>query len=167
MGASQSVSLSSTLDPLPPILQHGLPAIASFGLLSLASTTCLWLLPTYRLISWYCKGQLHCGANQFFILIYNLLLADIQQAIAFALTAVYVTEDAIEVSTATCWANGWFVSVGDLTSGVFIFSIALHPFFAMVKGRTISDKAFYLWLAGCWLLVYSLAIVTVSLHFHV
>ncbi|KAK5937343.1 hypothetical protein PMZ80_010350 [Knufia obscura] len=164
MGASHSVSLSSTLDPLPPALKRGLPAVAFFGLLSLATSTFLFLFLTVRLLQWWRKGQLRQGANQFFILIYNLLLADIQQATAFALTTVWVAKNKIEVDTSTCWANGWFVSVGDLASGVFIFSIALHTFFAVVKGRTMSDKAFYLWLSGCWAFVYVMAVITVSLH---
>ncbi len=167
MGASHSVSLSSTLDPLPSTLQRGLLAVAFFGLLSLASSSFLFFFLTSRLIGWWRKGQLRGGANQFFILIYNLLLADIQQATAFALTTVWVARNKIEVGTRTCWANGWFVSVGDLASGVFIFSIALHTFFTVVKGRTISDKAFYLWLAGCWAFVYIMAIITVSLHSNV
>ena len=82
---------------------------------------------------------------------------------AFALTAVYVAKDKIEVGTTTCWANGWFVSTGDLASGVWIFTIALHTFFAVVKGRSISNKVLYWWIAGCWCFVYVLAIITVVL----
>jgi len=164
MGASHSVSLSSTLDPLPSTLQRGLPVVAFFGLLSLASSGFLFLFLTVRLVGWWRKGQLRQGANQFFILIYNLLLADIQQATAFALSTVWVAKNKIEVGTTTCWANGWFVSVGDLASGVFIFSIALHTFVAVVKGRTVSDRTFYLWLLGCWAFVYAMAIVTVGRH---
>lgn len=162
MGTSQSVSLPTTLDPLPPSLRQGLSAVAFFGLLSLTSSTILFLFLTYRLLSWYRKGQIKNGANQFFVLIYNLLLADIQQSMAFSLTTVYVARNKIEVNTTTCWANGWFVSVGDLASGVFILSIALHTFFAVVKGRTVSDRVFYSSLAFAWTFVYLMAIITVA-----
>lgn len=162
MGTSQSVSLSTTLDPLPTSLRQGLSAVAFLGLLSLTSSTCLFLLLTYRLLSWYRKGQIKHGANQFFVLIYNLLLADIHQGMAFGLITVYVARNKIEVDSTTCWANGWFVSTGDLASGIFILSIALHTFFAVVKGRTIGDRTFYFSLAIAWAFVYLMAIITVS-----
>lgn len=60
--------------------------------------------------------------------------------------------------------SGWFVSTGDLASSVWIFSIALHTFLAVVRGRSISNKVFYLWLAAAWVFVYALAIITVLLH---
>lgn len=59
---------------------------------------------------------------------------------------------------------GWFVSTGDLASGVFILSIALHTWFAVVKGRSISNKIFYAWIVGAWVFVYLLGILTVILH---
>ena len=163
MGATQSVSLSTTLDPLPTILQRGLPAVAFFGILSLVTSSGLFLFLTARLIQWYRKGQLH-NCNQFWVLLYNLLLADIQQAVAFALTTVWVVTDKVEVGTTTCFANGFFVSTGDLASGVFIFTIALHTFFAVVKGRSVSDKVFYSWLICAWIFVYAMTIITISLH---
>ncbi|KAK5071305.1 hypothetical protein LTR51_007320 [Lithohypha guttulata] len=83
---------------------------------------------------------------------------------AFALTAFYLAEDKIEVGTTTCFANGWFVSTGDLASGVFILNIGLHTFLTIVKGQTISDMSFYLWLAGSWAFVYFMAILTVAMH---
>jgi hypothetical protein len=41
----------------------------------------------------------------------------VQQAMAFALTTVYLAKDKIEVGTTTCWANGWFVSTGRMLHG--------------------------------------------------
>lgn len=165
MGASQQhVTSSGTLDPLPTSLRHGLPIVAVFGLLSLTTTLALFCCLTYRLLSWYYRGSIRDGANQFFILVYNLVIADLQQAIAFTLTTVYVVHDKIEVDSSACSANGWFVSVGDLASGVFILSIALHTFLAVAKGKTISDKLFYIWLVCAWSFVYLLAALTVTLH---
>lgn len=157
---------SNTLDPLPTLLRHGLYAVAFCGLLSLTTTTVLFSWLTYRLLTWYRRGQISNGANQFLILIYNLLVADIQQAIAFSLTTTYLIKDKIQVGTTTCSANGWFVSVGDLASGVFIFGIALHTFVAVVKGHTISDRLFYVLLACAWSIIYALAILTVALRRH-
>lgn len=164
MGASQSVGLSDTLDPLPSILFRGLIAVSFFGLLSLVTTSSLFLYLTYRLYTWYMQCQLRHGANQFFILVYNLVLADIQQAVAFALTTTYLVHNKLEVGTRTCYANGFFVSVGDLASSVFILNIGLHTFLTIVKGRKLSEKLFYTWIAASWAFVYLMAILTVTLH---
>lgn len=162
----QPVMSSSTLDPLPETLRRGLHAVALFGLLSLTTTVTLFFCLTYRLLTWYRKGHLKNGANQFFILIYNLLIADIQQAIAFTLTTVYIVNDKIVVGTSTCSANGWFVSVGDLASGVSILGIAVHTFLTVVKGQVINDRLFYTLLACAWSFVYIMAVFTVTLHPH-
>ena len=50
-----------------------------------------------------------------------------------------------------------------MASGVFIFSIALHTFFAVVKGRSLSNKIFYSWIAGAWIFVYAMAIIGVGI----
>ncbi|EXJ58955.1 hypothetical protein A1O7_06386 [Cladophialophora yegresii CBS 114405] len=163
MVATSSVSLDSTLDPLPPVLRHGLVTVAFFGILSLISSVALFTFLTYRLCLWYHQGQLRDGANQFLLLIYNLVLADIQQAMAFALTSVYLSQDKIVVGTTTCWANGWFVSTGDLASGVFIFAIALHTYLAVVSGRRLSNKVLYGGIACSWIFIYLMAVIGVGL----
>jgi hypothetical protein len=163
MGANSTIGLTTTLDPLPPVLRHGLIAVAFFGLLSLTSCVALFTFLTYRLTVWYHHGKLRDGANQFLLLIYNLVLADIQQSMAFALTSVYLQQDKIEVGTTTCWANGWFVSTGDLASGVFIFAIALHTYFSLVKGRRVSSKLFFAGIACLWIFVYVMAIIGVGM----
>lgn len=104
--ALPEVNRPTTLDPLPPVLQRGLTAVAVFGILSLTASTGLFCFLSYKLCRWYYKGHLANGANQFLLLIYNLLLADIQQAMAFSLTAVYVAQNKVEVGTTTCWATG-------------------------------------------------------------
>lgn len=162
-----SVLQPTTLDPLTDELRHGLIPVAFFGLFSLLSTTGLFAYLTYRGVVWHHKGQLKDGTNQFVVLIYNLLLADIQQALSFAFSAVYLANDKIEVGTGTCWANGWFNSVGDLASGGFILFIALHTFFAVVKGRRMNNKTFYSCIAGLWIFVFLLPLIAVGRNPHV
>jgi hypothetical protein len=79
------------------------------------------------------------------------------------LTSAYLAADKIEVGTTTCWANGWFVSVGDLASGVFIFATALHTFFAVVKSRRPSNRVSYSCIGGAWIFVYAMTIVGVGI----
>ncbi|KAL1877837.1 hypothetical protein VTK73DRAFT_8364 [Phialemonium thermophilum] len=58
--------------------------------------------------------------NQFLALFYNLLRADMDQAAAFLLNAVWVATDGIQVGTPTCFTQGLLVSNGDLASSCFI-----------------------------------------------
>lgn len=106
MATVRSEALTTSLSPLPDVLRRGLVAVSFFGILSLVSSSCLFIFLTYKLTRWYWKGQLRNGANQFLILIYNLLLADIQQAIAFSLPVAYIAKDEIRVGSDICFTNG-------------------------------------------------------------
>jgi len=96
-------STSGTLAPLGPVLNVGLIPVALFGILSFGAATGLLALLTWRIFQWNRKSR---HVNQFVFLIYNLLLADIQQSMAFLLNARWLANDAIVVGTSTCWAQG-------------------------------------------------------------
>jgi hypothetical protein len=95
---------SDTLSPLPSSLRSGLAAVTIFGFLSFFASVSLFTLLTLRLIKWSRKSK---TPNQFVVLIYNLVLADIQQSIAFLLNTRWVVENSITVGTSGCWAQGW------------------------------------------------------------
>lgn len=97
--------------------------------------------------------------NQFLFLIYNLLLADMQQATAFLLNISALKSNAILVGQPTCFAQGWFVSTGDLASSLFIFAIGAHTFMGVVKEYRLPTKAFYSCIAGLWIFNYTLALI--------
>jgi uncharacterized protein YggT (Ycf19 family) len=97
---------SLTLSPLPSVLSHGLVAVSTFGLLSFFCSLSLFSYLSYRLISWRLKSKENYPINQFLFLIYNLLLADIQQACAFLLNISALQNNAILVGTTTCFAQG-------------------------------------------------------------
>lgn len=153
-----------TLSPLPPILHRGLTAVSFFGYLSFVCSTTLFVFLTYKLISWRIRGQARKGYNQFVILIYNLLMADIQQSIAFLLTSRWLAENKINVGTSTCWAEGWFISTGDLASGVWILAIAIHTFFALIKGYKLPYPVFIGVIFALWAFVYAMALIGVLSH---
>jgi hypothetical protein len=159
-----TLASTSTLDPLPPVLRHGLKAVSILGFLSFLSSSTLFFYLTHKLIKWRVRGQADKGYNQFLLLIYNLFIADIQQSLAFLLTVRWLAEDKIDVQTSTCWAEGWFVSTGDLASGTWIFAIALHTFFAVIKGKKLPYSVFLAAIAGLWLFIYALAIAGVASH---
>nr|CDP30920.1 Putative protein of unknown function [Podospora anserina S mat+] len=95
--------------------------------------------------------------NQFLVLVYNLLLADIHQASAFLLNAVWLGRDGIIVHTPACWAQGWLVSTGDLSSSCFITAIAVHTYLAVVRNYTPPQRAVYATVIGLWVFNYLVA----------
>ncbi|KAK3370428.1 G protein-coupled glucose receptor regulating Gpa2-domain-containing protein [Podospora didyma] len=99
--------------------------------------------------------------NQFLMLIYNLLFADIQQAMAFLLNVTWLSNHALDVESTACWAQGWFISTGDLASSVFISAIAVHTYLGVVKGYRLPTSIFYWAIASCWAFIYGLAILGV------
>lgn len=139
-------------------------AVSTFGLLSFFCSTSLFLYLTWRLISWHRQSGVKLPTNQFLFLIYNLLLADIQQALAFLLNISALRNNAIVVRTPTCFAQGWFVSTGDLASSVFILTIAVHTLFSVVKDYRLPSTAFYCVIAFDWLFVYIMAAIGPILH---
>ncbi|KAF2146242.1 uncharacterized protein K452DRAFT_220321 [Aplosporella prunicola CBS 121167] len=158
--ASESASLS----PLPPVLRRGLPAVAAFGILSFVASSTLFILLAYRLFFKYRRE--HGVQLQFIVLIFNLLLADIQQSMAFLLNVEWLVRNEIAVGTTTCWAQGWFVSIGDLASGIWTIAIGLHTFASVACNYRLGAKSFYATVASLWAFVYIAAIVGVVRHPH-
>ncbi|KAK1993857.1 hypothetical protein LX36DRAFT_615190 [Colletotrichum falcatum] len=99
--------------------------------------------------------------NQFLVLIFNLLLADIQQALAFLLNVEWLKRNAIEVGSDTCWTQGWFVSTGDLASSVFITGIAIHTYVSIVSKKKIPTWIFHTAIAMMWVFVYGTGVLAV------
>ncbi|GKT89586.1 integral membrane protein [Colletotrichum tofieldiae] len=96
--------------------------------------------------------------NQFLMLIYNLLLADIQQSLAFLLNASWLSRNAIVVESTTCWAQGWFISTGDLASSAFITTIAVHTYLSVVRDYKLPTWAFWTMVGSVWFFIYALAV---------
>ncbi|KAH0543040.1 hypothetical protein FGG08_002648 [Glutinoglossum americanum] len=147
------------IDPLTPELRTGLITIATLALASFLSTFGLLTFLTYRMVKWRQSGRSKGAYNQCVILIYNLLLADLQQSIAFLLNFHWVRLGAVWSFTPTCYAQGWFVSMGDMSSGIWVLAIAVHTFFTVIKRTQVPHKRFVFGLVGIWLfcLAFSLA----------
>ncbi|TVY89899.1 hypothetical protein LAWI1_G006173 [Lachnellula willkommii] len=158
------IKASAALSPLPDVLSHGLVAVSTFGLLSFLCSTSLFLYLTWRLISWHRNSAVKAPTNQFLFLIYNLLLADIQQGLAFLLNITALRNNAVLINTPICFAQGWFVSTGDLASSVFITTIAIHTFFSLVKDYRLPTRTFYCVVAADWVFVYLMAAIGPIMH---
>lgn len=99
--------------------------------------------------------------NQFVVLLYNLLLADMHQAIGFLLNIVWVARDGIFVQTQHCWAQGFFISVGDLASSCFITAVAMHTYLTIVRGYKPPEWLLNGWIIATWLFVYGITVAGV------
>ncbi|KAK4210728.1 G protein-coupled glucose receptor regulating Gpa2-domain-containing protein [Rhypophila decipiens] len=97
--------------------------------------------------------------NQFLVLIYNLLLADLHQAGAFLLNGVWARKNGIEVHNPACFLQGWLVSTGDLASSCFITAIAVHTYLAIVWNYRPPQRVLYATIVGLWMFDYTLALL--------
>ena len=152
---------SRSLHPIPPTIHYWLRAVVFFGFLSLVTSVTLFFLLLYRLIKWRIKSK---KTNQFVILIFNLVLADIQQSFAFLLNVEWLRIDKVDISSSTCWAQGWFVSTGDLASGVWCFAIGVHTLASVIFDYRLSQRWFFTTVVALWVFVYGISLIPVALH---
>ena len=141
---------SSSLDPLPTDIRHGMIAMGFFGLLSSISTLGLILFLTYRMVAWRKYYDNPLATNQIFVLIYNLLLADFQQALSFLFSFHWVAQNKLVGPNSACFAQAWFIQIGDVSSGLFVLAIAVHTFINLVARRSIPMPMFIVSVASLW-----------------
>lgn len=146
---------------LPANIHIGLRAVVALGFISFAASVTLLFILTYKLILWHIKSK---RSNQFVILIFNLLWADIQQALAFLLNVEWLRLGSLQVDNPVCFAQGWLVSTGDLGSGVWCFVIGLHTFASVVLDYRLSPKAFYVAIAVAWAFIIGVSSIGIGLH---
>lgn len=100
--------------------------------------------------------------NQFLLLLYNLLLADMHQAMAFMLNAVWVKNDAFIINSSTCWSQGFFVSNGDLSASLFIAAIAIHTYSVISRGYKPPQWVVNATCISIWVFTYGLAFIGIA-----
>jgi len=146
-------------DPLTGDLRTTLLPVAIMALVSFLSTVGLSCVITYRMVYWRKYYRVYPGYNQYLLLIFNLVLADCQQSIAFLISFHWIAKNGILAPTAACFVQGWLVQVGDVGSGIWVLSIAIHTWFSVVKGRQVEYFRFCCCLVGIWVFVLVLAII--------
>ncbi|KAA8642070.1 hypothetical protein EYZ11_010649 [Aspergillus tanneri] len=152
------------IDPLPSAQRKGLIAVSVMAILSFIATLFLLLFITYRFIFWRSNYARYIGYNQYVVLIYNLVLADFQQSIAFLLCIKWIAEDKIEASSAACFLQGFWLQVGDPSSGLFVLAIAFHTFLLVTMGHKLSHRVFVSGVVGLWLFVALLVVIPLAAH---
>ena len=149
----------SVIDPLPSEHRRGLIAVGVTALLSTVATVILFAIITYRLVFWQKYFRNYIGHNQYVILIYNLLLADLQEALGFLFSLHWVHRDALTQNTGVCFAQGWLLQIGDPASGLFVFAIAMHTFVVVVLRWKIPHWVFVGCIVGLWTFCLLLAVI--------
>ncbi|KAF2110210.1 G protein-coupled glucose receptor regulating Gpa2-domain-containing protein [Lophiotrema nucula] len=153
-----------SLDPITPTFRTGLIPVALCAMLSLISVTALLAFITHRLISWRKHYKEYVGYNQYVILIYNLLLADLQQSIAFSISFNWLRINKILAPTAPCFIQAWFLHIGDVASGFFVLAIAVHTWMGVVKGYKLPYTWFVVSICCIWFAALLLTIVGPLMH---
>lgn len=162
MPTSEHLDLASaTLPTLAPHIQPWLRAVVVFAFLSFLSSIALLLVLTFKLLQWQIKSK---RTNQFVILIFNLLWADIQQSMAFLLNIEWLRLDSVVVESPICFAQGWLVSTGDLGSGVWCFVIGLHTFASVIMDYRLKPRAFFVTIVLLWTFIYGISSIPVGMH---
>lgn len=141
---------TGSVSPLPEYVTSGLTTVVVFSALSFFSSFGLFSYLTYRFIRVKFVDKSKEPLNQFLVLTYNLLLADLQQAVAFGLNIVWLTRNSIQVGTTACWLQAWLINTGDLSSSLFIFAIALHTLLVIVNNYKLPQWGFWLSIVGLW-----------------
>lgn len=146
---------------LPDHIVPWLRAVVSLGFISFFASVSLLFVLTYKIVSWQIKSK---RSNQFVILIFNLLWADIQQALAFLLNVEWLRLGSLEVQNPVCFAQGWLVSTGDLGSGVWCFVIGLHTFASVILNFRLRPRYFYLTIFLLWAFILGVSSIGLGLH---
>ena len=102
------------------------------------------------------------GPNSFLILIYNLLLGDINQSMAFCFSLVWFKEGDVKEGAA-CWAQGWFINSGRLSTAVFFTLISLYTFLALILGRPPGKIPLYITITCSWAFTYFMMVLGIIL----
>lgn len=122
-----------------------------FGLVSSISTLSLLIFITYRMIYWRRYYDEPIATNQIFVLIYNLLLADFQQALSFLISFYWISQNKLVGPSKACFAQGWLIQIGDMSSGLWVLAIAVHTFISLVGQKVVPMRTFVIAVISLWM----------------
>jgi hypothetical protein len=151
--------VSSSFDPLPDEIRRGMISMGIFGLISSISTLSLLIFITYRMIYWRKYYDEPIATNQIFILIYNLLLADFQQALSFLISFYWISQNKLVGPSVACFAQGWLIQIGDMSSGLWVLAIAVHTFVGLVGQKQVPMRVFVFCVITLWMFCLALTAI--------
>ena len=139
-------------------------AMGVIAILSLGSTLGLLSFLTYRFIYWQRYYKHPLAQNQYVVLIYNLLLVDLQQSLAFLISLYWASRGSVHFGETACYLQGWWIQTGDPGSGLFVLSIALHTGAVVLRGRQLPFNMFVYCVIGLWMFILVLGFIPVGLY---
>ncbi|KAK1147938.1 hypothetical protein N8T08_000454 [Aspergillus melleus] len=140
----------------------GFIAVGVIAILSFVSTLGLLCFLSYRFIFWRKYYKRPLAENQYVVLIYNLLLVDVQQATAFLICLHWVSKGAVYYPSAACVLQGWWIQVADPGSGLFVLAIAMHTGAVVLRGRQLPFGIFVTCVVGLWAFIILLGLIPVG-----
>ncbi|KAF7444487.1 Git3 multi-domain protein [Pyrenophora tritici-repentis] len=153
-----------SMDPLTPAYKAGMVPLAVCAMLSLFSVAALLGFITQRMISWRRHYRQYVGYNQYVILIFNLLIADLQQSIAFSISFHWLRLNKILAPTGACFIQAWFLQIGDVASGFFVLAIGIHTWLGVVKGYKLPYLWFVVAILSIWFFALFLTVLGLAMH---
>ena len=150
--------------PLPGVLRKGLIAILLIASLSAITTFTLSIFITYRLIFWRSHSSRYLGHNQYIILIYQLILTDLQHSLGYLISVKWLVEDRITAKSSACFVQGIWLQFANPGSGLFVLAIAIHTFLAVILNQKLSYGAFVAFIFSIWAFLLSMVIIPIAIH---
>jgi hypothetical protein len=153
---------------LSPTLRIGLIFIGAIALASAASTVALTCFVSYRASRWHRFYAKDIKRNVFVVLLCNLFLADLFQALGFLFSWHWLSLEDIASGTGSCWIQGFLINFGDVASAFFVLVIALQTWAHLRFQRQLRFDAFLAIVVCMWIFALVLTIlgpVTSSAYF--
>ncbi|RMZ72181.1 integral membrane [Pyrenophora seminiperda CCB06] len=161
---TSSYSAPDSMESLTSVYRAGMIPLAVCAMMSLISVAALLGFITQRMISWRKHYRQYVGYNQYVILIFNLLIADLQQSIAFSISFHWLRINKIVAPTGACFIQAWFLQIGDVASGFFVLAIGIHTWLGVVKGYKLPYVWFVVAILSIWFFALFLTVLGPAMH---
>lgn len=148
-----------SLDSLSSEVKGGLIAIGILAMISILLTFTVICLLVGRFVAWGKNLKDKIDQNQFILLVFNLLIADFFQSMAFVLSFQWIQLGGIFAPSATCYVQAGFLHIGDLASGFFVMSMALNTVYILYKDKTMPLHAMIASIGAIWAFSFMLTLI--------
>jgi hypothetical protein len=147
------------MDPLNREMTQGLFMLGFLGALSVASTLSLSVFIGYRFIFWERYYKTDIRKNIVAFLVWNLILADMFQAMSFLIAFQWLRLNAIKGSSRACGIQGFLINFGDIASAFFVIAIALSTWVNVGMKRLVSYRVMVAITVLLWIAAFMLSIL--------
>lgn len=146
-------------DGLTSTLRIGLIFIGVIALASAISTIALTGFISYRASRWHRFYAKDIKRNVFVVLLCNLFVADLFQALGFLLSWHWLALEDIVTGTGSCWTQGFLINFGDVASAFFVLVIALQTWAHLRFQKQLRFDAFLAIVICMWIFAFVLTIL--------